>query len=219
MCKKAVCLFLTLTISLCLFSACQSIRMKDSDMDIYERIHAHYSKMTCYSARAELTVLSNKTENRYTMEQKAMGLNKFYAKTQNEDGLGMTLICDGQTTKTLTVSSDYSVTLPYRDVQHLLFVNSFFKAYYASEETAITVNGAPGGAPDANVTVLETEIVPKSTQFAYAALTIDNKTLAPLKLTLYGMGKSATCVLTYSDFSYNDKSVSDAVFTTDKQRG
>ena len=212
MCKKTIPVLLTLMISVFVFSACGGSYLSDSDMDIYEKIHSYYSKMESYSANVTFTVVSNKTENTYTAEQKAMGNDKFYIRVTNADSnLSVTTITNGQKTKTVTDGSDYSVTVPSAETTNMLFVSNFFKTYYASEETYLAVNGAGQG----NVTVLETEVSPKSANCAKASLTVNNKSLAPERLTVYDMGGNAVITCTFSDFQYNDKSISETVFETD----
>ncbi len=212
MCKKIISVLLTLMISVFAFSACGGSRLSDSDMDIYEKIHTYYSKMERYSADVTFSCFSNKTENKYTATQKAMGNDKFFIKVSNSDSsLSVTTIANGPKTKTLTDGTDYSVTVPSSDTTNLLFINSFFKTYYSSEETYLAVNGAGKG----NVTVLETDISPKSANCAKVSLSVSNKTLEPQTLTVYDMGGKVVMSAEFSNFKYNDKSVSDSDFTTD----
>lgn len=212
MCKKITSVLLTLMISVFAFSACGGNRLSDSDMDVYEKIHSYYSKMESYSANVTFSVFSNKTENKYTAEQKAMGNDKFYCKvTAPDSGLSVTTISNGTTTKTLADGTDYSVTVPSSDTMNLLFINSFFKTYYSSEETYLAVNGGGKG----NVTILETEIMPKSAAAAKASLSVSNKTLAPVSLTVYDMAGKVVMSAEFTNFQYNDKSINDSIFTTD----
>lgn len=213
MCKRALLVFLALMTSVCTLTACDgNRRLGDRDMDIYEKIHNYYSKMERYSACLKFTVYSNKTENVYIAEQKSMGNDKFYTKvTGSDSALSVTTITNGEKTKTLTEGSDYTLTVPSADTTGLLFVNRFFAAYYSSEETALMVNGAGRG----NVTVLETELSPKQANCAKATLTVNNKTLAPETLTIYDMGGKEVLKGEFSEFSYNDKAVEEAVFSTD----
>ena len=212
MCKKTFVVFLTLMMSMLFCSACGGNRFSDSDMDIYEKIHKYYSNMESYSATVTFSCFSNKTENQYTAEQKAMGNDKFFCKvTAPGSDLSVTTIVNGSATKTLADGTDYSVTVPYADTSGLLFVNSFFKTYYASEETYLAVNGTGKG----NVTILETQLSPKNTNAAKIALSIDNKTLSPVNLTVYDMGGNVSVSAAFSNFHYNDKSITESDFTTD----
>ena len=195
------------------FSACSPLgSLSDSDMNIYEKIHSYYNKMECYSANLEFTVYSNKTENKYVASEKALGNDKFYMKTTSpKSDLSVTTISNGKKTKTLTEGSDYSVTLPSNDALCLLFVNTFFKTYYSSEETVLTVNKASEG----NVTILETTLSPISKNAAKIQLSINNDTLAPEEITVYNIGGNPWIKGKFSDFKYNDKEINESVFNTD----
>lgn len=212
MCKKLLC-FLTLMTSVTVFSACSSIgSLSDNDMNIYEKIHSYYNKMECYSANLNFTVFSNKTENEYQAIQKTFGNDKFYIKTKTPQSmLSVTTISNGNKTKTITEGSDYSVTLPASETLGFLFINTFFKTYYASEETALSVNSATKG----NVTLLETSLSPISKNAAKITLSINNETLAPEEITVYNISGSPWIKGKFTDFKYNDKDINESVFNTD----
>lgn len=212
MCRKTRLIFLTLMISVFVFSACGEKILSDNDMDIYEKLHTYYNNMESYSANVTFSCFSNKTENKYTAEQRAMGNDKFYMKVSTCDSdMSVTTITNGSVTKTLTDGTDYSVTVPSANVTDLLFINNFFKAYYASEDTCLAVNSSDKGS----VTVLETEIVSKSSNMARASLSVSNKTLEPQALTIYSAGGNVVVSAEFSDFRYNDKSINNSIFTTD----
>ncbi len=211
MCKKVIALLALMTTVLA-FSACNGATLHDSDMDIYEKIHTYYNKLQRYSADVTFTCYSNKTENHYTATQKALGNDKFYIKVETPEQNGfVTTITNGETTKTVADSSSYSLTVPTKETMHFLFINHFFKSYYASEDTYLAVNSGASS----NVTILETAVFPAKRDAAKIALSIDNKTLAPVSLTVYSPGGSVTMSATFSNFKYNDKSVQDTDFTTD----
>ena len=211
MCKKVIAL-LTLMTTLLALSACNGTKLYDSDMDIYEKIHAYYSNLQQYSADVAFTCYSNKTENHYSATQKALGNDKFYIKVETPEKNGfITTITNGEMTKTVADSSDYSITVPTAETMNLLFVNHFFKSYYGSEDTCLAVNSSDAGG----VTILETAVFPAKRDAARMALSVDNKTLAPVSLTVYSHGGNVTTSCKFSNFKYNDKSVQDTDFTTD----
>lgn len=213
MCKKLI-ILLTLMTSVFVFSACGSgSLLSDNDMDIYEKIHTYYNNMESYSARVKFTVFSNKTQNTYTAEQKALGNDKFYVKVSSEDsGLSVTTISDGEKTKTVADGTDYSITLPTTEKLNLMFINSFFKTYYSSEDTSLAVNNSDNTG---NTTLLETVLSPMTTGAAKVTLSIDNKTLSPVCLTVFTLEGTPAIKAEFSDFKYNDKSISINDFTTD----
>ena len=211
MCKKVTAL-LTLMITLLSLSGCKSQSFGDSNMDIYEKIHAYYSNMDRYSANVAFTCYSNKTENHYTAAQKAMGNDKHWIRVQTPaENFSVTTVTNKDKTKTLADGSSYTVTVPTSDVTNFLFVDQFFSRYYASEDTCLSVTGGAEG----NVTLLETPLFPVNNKDAKITLSIDNKTLAPVSLTVYSHGGTVTLSATFSDFKYNDKEIKDSDFTTD----
>ena len=209
MCKKLCLIFLALMISLGAYG-CAIEHFSDRDMDIYEKIHKHYSKMNSYSAVFEFEVTSNKTEKQYTAIQKTLSPDKFYTNVQSKNsGLAVTTITNGNKTKTITEGSDYFVTVPTAEHLGLLFVNRFFSTYYGSEETALVVNRAA----TSHVTVLTTDLSALDTVYETATLTIDNKTLSPIELSLKDKEGTPLLCGTYKDFRYNDKTVEESIFS------
>ena len=210
MCKKILVLFLTLMISLSLFGC--SRPFWDSDMDIYEKIHKYYSKMSSYSADLDFTVYSNKTENQYFVSQKAIPPDKFYTRVTDPKGtFSITTVTNGQLTKTNSDSSEYSLTVPSQEYLSLLFVNNFFNAYYSSEETSISVDSS---AIKSDKTILDVFIPDNNLAIKKVSMSIDNKTLAPVSLTVYNSDQKVLISAKYENFKYNDK-IDDSVFSID----
>ena len=212
MSRKFLAVFLALTISVLCLSSCTANSFSDSDMDIYEKIHKYYNKMESYSAHLKFTVISNKTQNEYVATQKALGNDKFWIEVKDEkNNLSLTTILNGTKAKLLSDEISLSVAVPTKDILSLLFVNSFFDNYYASEETSLLVNSLNGG----NFTTLETELSVENSKAKYITLSINNKTLSPEKIEISDIGKKVWLTGTFSDFKYNDNSINDSVFNTD----
>ncbi len=211
MCKKLF--VLTLMISACLFSACgKQSYLNDRDMDIYEKIHRYYSEMESYSATMTLKAYSNKTENVYTAEQKTKG-NRFYTKiTSPAANFSVITVTDGDKTGTRTEGSDYTLTVPSADHTGMMFVNRFFTAYYASEQTAVTVSSNLSGSA---AVVLETELSENNPRLSHAQLTLDSKSLAPLVLEITDATGKTVLQGTFSDFRYND-TIDDKFFSIEE---
>jgi len=184
----------------------------DRDMDIYEKIHKYYSKMESYSTDLDMTVFSNKTQNRYFVSQKVKVPDKFYMRLTDKDGtFSVTTITNNGITKALADGADYSLSVPSDDYLNMLFVNNFFKAYYASESTALCVDTS---FSESKKTILDVFLDDKNLSIKKASLSIDNDELAPDTLTLYGEGDKVLLKATFSNFKYNDKT-NESVFNTD----
>jgi len=207
MCKKLTLLILTLMISL---SVC-GCNTSDSDMDIYEKIHKTYSRLESYSTDLELTVFSNKTENHYFVSQKTKEPDKFFARVTDPEGsFSVTTITNGDKTTTSAQGFDDSLTIPSEDYLSLLFVNNFLKAYYASEDTACTVDSSltQGKKTVFTVTAPENDLA-----ISRVTMSFDNKTLVPFMVTVYGEGDKTLATAKYENFKFDDK-IDDSVFNT-----
>ncbi len=208
MCKKLTCIILTLMISL---SVC-ACGFSDKDMDIYEKIHKKYLKMETYSADLDMTVFSNKTQNRYFVSQKTCEPDKFCTLVTDPDGIfSVATITNGAVTKVTTDSSDYAITVPSNEYLDLLFINNFLKAYYASEATSLNVDTS---LVKGNKTTLSVETnIPDST-IKKVSLSFDNETLAPDTISVFGENDTLLVNAKYENFKFNDN-IDLSVFSTD----
>lgn len=201
MCKKLLPFFLTLMISLSA-SGC-SRPFSDSDMDIYEKIHKKYNELTSYSADLDLTVFSNKTENQYFASQKFLSPDKYYTRVTDKDGtFSVTTITNNAVTKTAADGSEYSLTIPSEEYLSLLFLNNFFRAYYSSEETSLSVDTS---TISSDKTVLSVSVAENELSIARVDLSVDNKTLAPYSITVYDANDKKLAYAKYENFKFNDK--------------
>lgn len=199
MCKKLFLIFLTLMISL---SVC-SCGFSDSDMDIYEKIHKQYNKLESYTSDLDLTVFSNKTENRYFVSQKTKDPDKFYARITDEKGtFSLTTITNNSTTKVTADGSEYAMTVPCEDYMSLLFVNNFLRAYFASESTSLSVDNS---ITKTDKTLMEVAVTNEDLNLSKVSLSFDNKTLLPDTITIYNKESKAIAKGKYENFTFNDK--------------
>ncbi len=200
-------LFLALMISLSVCGCSRSF--SDSNMDIYEKIHKYYSKMESYSADLEFTVFSNKTENRYFVSQKSVEPNKFYTRvTDNDATFSVTTVTNGEHTKTTADGSEYALTIPNQEYISLLFVNNFFRAYYSSETTSVSVDNS---IVKSDKTVLDVFVSENELSIEKISMQIDNKTFAPHTITVYDASGKKLIFAKYENFKYNEK-IDDVIF-------
>lgn len=202
--RKCKLVLLTLMISL-LFSACKSIPMlTDSDADIYAKIHNRFSHMTSYSSEVTMTVISNKTENKYELKQYFKAPDKMAA-----------VYCDYGTKYIITETGAHlsrgesSAIFPANDDVNYLFLNEFFKIYYLAQDTTLAVLNTEGGGS----TILETELTTPTAYRYRARLTINNKTLSPMRLAICDMSGNDVLYADYKSFIYND-SIDDSIFSS-----
>ena len=169
----------------------------DSDADIHAKIHKRYSDMKSYAADVKITVKSNKTENVYTAKQ-------FFSEPDtmsvefNESGT-LYLIKNGMA---VLKKGENELSFPAANSINYLFINEFFKLYYTSQDTAITVSSDEV----LSVTRLETELIGSTSKRNSAVLTVNNKTLSPERLVIYDFGKNPVIEVDFLSFIYNAKS-------------
>ena len=206
MCKKLTSFFLTLMISL---SVC-ACGFSDRDMDIYEKIHKHYSKMESYTTDVDMTVYSNKTKNRYFITQKVKSPDMYYTHITDENAtFSVTTTTKDGKTKTVADGCEYAMTVPADNSLGVLYLDKFFRAYYASEETSLSVQKSH----KSRKTVLSVDIFDESTAIRKISLSVDNKTLSPVSISVYG-DEELLIAGNFENFRYNEK-IDDSIFDTD----
>lgn len=184
----------------------------DRDMDIYEKIHKHYNKLESFSSDIDLTVFSNKTENRYFVSQKFKNPDKYFTRVTDGDAtFSVTTITNCDKTKTFADGSEYSLIIPSEEYVNLLFVNNFLKAYYMSKETFISVDTS---LTKSDKTILDINLSENDMSIKSVSLSIDNKTLSPYTLTAYGTDDKKLFIATFDNFNYNDN-IDDSIFNID----
>jgi len=198
MCKKLtslIFLFLTLTT----ISGCSSgMNFSDGDMDIYKKIHKKYAYMESYTAKAEMTVYSNKTENTYTLLQYAKEPDMYKTEFLNKNGETDTVIIENNGIMTISSPSGDSLEAKSSEFPECTFINEFFSLFYKSQETSINVS-----AQESSSVLLETDIFPISKEAKKAVMTLDNN--ANVKsIKIYDAGRNLRSETVFTEFNYNE---------------
>jgi len=210
LCKKFFCLFLTLMISLSIVGCHHPF--SDRDMDIYERIHKHYNKLESFTADLDLTVFSNKTKNRYFVNQKFQTPDKYFTRVTDEAGtFSVTTVTNEDKTKASADGSEYSLVVPSDEYLSLLFINNFFRAYYLCKETSISVESS---LTKSDKTVLSVDISGNDLSISKITLSIDNDSLLPDTLTAYDKDEKTIISAKFDNFKFNEK-IDESIFSTD----
>lgn len=198
---KYVFYVLTLTITLCLAGCELQSNLTDSDHAVYEKILSKYHNLKSYSVKVHLTVMSNKTENKYEMLQCYKEPDCYRVEVNAPSNLkGLTTVTNGANSKVHMEGMANDISVPKSEDLNFTYINSFFKMYYMSEETAIHVSNKN----ELGTTLLETELLGFGANRYKATMTIDNKTLNPVKLTVFDMAGRANMVAEFTDFVYNE---------------
>ncbi|MBQ4629492.1 MAG: outer membrane lipoprotein carrier protein LolA [Clostridia bacterium] len=170
--KKARCFLLLFSLMIS-FSACSS-KMDKAD-DIYSKIHDGYYDIDSYTAECVVTSFTSGGENSYEMQISYNKPEKFHRVVSDE----MTLeIYDD---KTIVSKGDTVIETDSKPSDMPIFLETFFKSYYESENTAMTVSATS----KSNSIVLECEAVNSPEINGYMKLWIDKKSVKPQKMQIY----------------------------------
>lgn len=201
MCKR-LCL-LALVITLMILSGCAPQKtLSDHEAGVYSRLHKKFSKMNSYSATVRLTVKGNKTENIYVMTQQVQEPDSaVISLTEPATLAGLTTILSAGQASVSAFPDEAALTVPAADILQNVLINNFFSIYYQSEETALSVS-SPAAAESGTV-LLETAVIPETSEHYKLALLFDAQKLEPKSLTVYDVGGNIRMIAEFSDFIYN----------------
>lgn len=193
--RRCIRIFFLLMICL-VFASCSGITpLSDSDADIYAKIHKRYSKMTSYTSEVTICAKGNKTENIYTAKQYYISPDKML--TVFDDGLK--ILINGAASQ--VKMGDNEAVFSASDDIYYLFINEFFRLYYLSQDTALSVANHSAGS----ITRL-TAYLPSAKASRYKlVLTINNKTLSPDRLSVCDAGGNEVLYADFKSFIINDK--------------
>ncbi len=198
MCKKLkMCfiIFLTLMIT----TSC-GIKMNFSadGTDIYKKIHKRYMNMESYSAKAVMTVYSNKTENQYNLIQYYKEQGMYKTEFLQADGSIDSVICEKEGKVLISSHRGNPVIAKADDALSCLFINNFFKLYYNSQDTAINTDA---NSEDRGV-ILETDIFPISQNAKKAVMALGGDAYVRY-IEVYDMGGRCSAKIEFTEFNYN----------------
>lgn len=195
-----------LSISICLVS-CSGKNVSHTN---YEKIYDKYKDLKSYAANAEITVISNLTENTYKVRQYYRSPSSFKLEISSPDelkGSGYSfhsgkIILNSEFGKVSTML-DY---IP--EDRNYVFISDFFENYYKSEEAFVeTINDLGSG----ECIVLKNVLSDSNPQRYSQSLWVSDKDFSPIKLVTYDMDNNETLVVKFSEF-IADFEVDDKIF-------
>ena len=169
-------------------AGCNSMPASES---IHKRVHTAYYDMPAYSARCLVTAFSKGGQNDYECTVHYNKDNNSY-KVISDD---MEIDIKGETT---TISKGGNVLqMPSSDDDMSIFLNTFFKSYYESENTSLSVSDTSGQ----DATLLECEVINPTPLQAHMKLWVDNKTALPLRMQVFGKDKFLNTEVSFKEFT------------------
>jgi outer membrane lipoprotein-sorting protein len=176
-----------------------------------ERIHARLLALETYQSEATITYKSNKGTNVYeTLKQCRIDGKYRIEVTGPSHVAGNVTMSDGKiiTQFNPRISGQVSIGVRENPERSEIFLTSFIRNYFASEEVSVSV----GSFGDGRATVLETAIPGNHPYLATGRLWIENATLNPVKLVIYDPDMSERIIVNFRTFEYNIP-LDDSLFT------
>lgn len=197
-----------------LLTACQGNAANtesDAIRSSYEKIQKKLVNLESYQSEATVTYKSNKGANVYdTLQQCKMDGKYRIEVTGPKNVAGNVTLSDGKTISQFNprISGKVSVGMKENPERSEIFLTSFVKNYLASQEVSVSV----GNFGEGKCTVLEAVVPGNHPYLATEKLWVDNKTLNPVKLTVYDPDSGERVVVNFKTFDYNIP-LEDSLFT------
>ncbi len=173
---------------------------KKADTDVLARL----AEMESYTAQADVTYISNKSTDTFTMMQYAKKDGRYRMETlAPQQYEGTALVYDGKLVWQKTEGEESRVKVTSNSPERsLLLLYSFLENHEKSMEDATVTTAS---TPRKNFTVLEADIPGDNKYLAREKLWIDNESGDPQKLVVYTSDGKEKIVVKFSDFRYNEK--------------
>ncbi len=173
-----------------IFSACSS--EKNTNDNIYSKIHDLYYDIQSYSASCSITSYTMAGKNTYDCKIDFDKKNNSYTITS--DDMKIHLGSD----KTIITKGQNTIESPTAPGDMYIFINTFFKSYYESEDTVAATSNA-----DKSKTILMECSAVNPTDYAWAMkLWVDTKTVLPKKMQILSRDQSITNEIEFLKFEF-----------------
>lgn len=164
-----------------------------------EGITEYILNMSSFEANVEVTVYSNKNENKYVLKQSFVAPNIAKQEVLEPSNIqNMTIIFDGNNLK--IENTKLSLTTIYENYKYIsensLFLNYFIEDYKNSNEAKMEEKD--------NQIIMQTKCKNEDNKYiAYKKLYIDKNTAKPLKLEVQDINQSTTVYILYNEIKIN----------------
>ena len=191
---------------LLIMAACSSIYER-VDADAYERIHRQLMTMESFAAEATVQFNANNNSHVYHTIQRARITGEYRIEVIGPSAVaGNTTVFDGATITQFNTQGRISSTQDSPERLEIL-LTSFVRNFITSQEVSVMA----ASVDESLVTILEAEIPGGHPYLHRARLWVDNETLLPIQLVIYGADEQERIVVSYQNFEYNIE-IDDALF-------
>ena len=169
------------------FAGCNSQPASES---IHKRVHKAYYDMPSYSAKCLVTAYTKGSQNDYECSVFYNKDNDTYRLISND----MQIVIESEKTK--ISKGDNELLVSSSDDDMAIFLNTFFKSYYESESTSLSVSENK----ETTFTVLECDVINPTSSMAHMKLWVDNETARPLRMQVFGKDNFLNTEVTFKEF-------------------
>ncbi|MFI3229961.1 MAG: outer-membrane lipoprotein carrier protein LolA [bacterium] len=190
------CLIATLT-------GCSNSTSPDS-IESYKDIQEALMNMQSYISNVEITYISNKGQNNYSVLQSIRKDGKYiFETTAPQDLVGSIIIYDGSLIWQYNPHNQEKEKISVADKEKLerqqINIFTFLENHLTSKDITVETSSI-----DENVyTILEAVIPSDNTYFSTEKLWLNNKTNMPEKLIIYDKEEQERVIVEFKDFIYN----------------
>ncbi len=160
--------------------------------NIHRRVHAAYYDVPSYSARCTVTAYTAGGQNDYECTVDYDKATNSYSVVS--DDMKMNITGD----KTVISKGENVLEAPSSDDDMSIFVNTFFKSYYESEKTSLSV----AANNDADSTLLECDVINPTEHTSYMKLWVDNESAHPVRMQVYGKDNFMNTQIVFEEFNF-----------------
>lgn len=179
------------------------------------QIHEFWAQLESYQATIQVTFLSNRGANTYTVQQQALSSGPYRMEIQApEENKGVLTIFDGKKVVQRDPSIGMEVTAEETPVRNALFVFNFWEQYLRGQSAYIqggplTVTAAPEYSDTENPPeeeasqeeyMLETRLSGTHEKLAVERLWLSTQTGYPLRMVVYDAKGQASIQMEFLDF-------------------
>ncbi len=171
-------------------SACTADKSTD---DIYSKIHELYYDIASYSTECTITTYTKSSENPYDCTIDYDKENDSY--TVASDDMKIHLTKD----KAIITKGQNTIESPSIPEDMYIFINSFFKSYYESEDTVLSVSASN----ESKATLLECSAMNPTDYVSQMKLWLNSNTALPKKMQVFDSGGNMHTEIEFKSFSFN----------------
>lgn len=171
-------------------SACSANKKTD---DIYAKIHELYYDIASYSAECTVTAYTKSGENPYDCTVVYDNENDSY--TVSSDDMKIHLTKD----KAIISKGENTIESPSIPEDMYIFINSFFKSYYESEDTVLSVNSSK----KSKSTLLECSAMNPTDYVSHMKLWLNTDTALPQKMQVFDSDGDMHTEIEFKSFTFN----------------